>query len=398
MRRDSSQCRVYRRPLAGDRAAFTLVELLVVITIIGILMGLLLPAVQSARESARQALCRNNLKQIGIACQAHVAACQHYPTGGWGWRWVGDPDCGMDNRNLQPAPAGQTISPDGTRGQPGGWIYNILPFVEQKSLHDLALDTSQGLSRPALVAQMLSTPLAVVNCPSRRQLRATPTWQTGGGGDTSQRYATGQASATANTAKSDYAANGGDIEENPGASVMIQGVTVSPSWPNASGNLAGGPAAYQDGLNQLWIWNGNPANCYFTAMQQYPTGVIFTASMITPAHITDGASTTYLVGEKYLNPDSYYSGQDEGDNENAYMGDNEDIERFADPNVPPPRQDTSGTGSYQEFGSAHANGFGMVFCDGHVATMSYAIDITTHGYLANRRDGNLIDDAVLQSN
>lgn len=53
---------------------FTLVELLAVIAIIGLLIGLLLPAVQMARESSRRTSCRNNLRQLGLAChQAHTS-------------------------------------------------------------------------------------------------------------------------------------------------------------------------------------------------------------------------------------------------------------------------------------------------------------------------------------
>ncbi len=77
------------------RKAFTLVELLVVIAIIGILIALLLPAVQAAREAARRNTCKNNLKQMALACLNHESTHGHMPTSGFGWRWQPDPDKGF---------------------------------------------------------------------------------------------------------------------------------------------------------------------------------------------------------------------------------------------------------------------------------------------------------------
>jgi prepilin-type N-terminal cleavage/methylation domain-containing protein len=79
--------------------AFTLVEILVVVAIIGILIALMLPAIQAARESARKTKCANNLKQIGLALHNYMDVKKSFPPGyvtkvlknlddgGPGWSW-----------------------------------------------------------------------------------------------------------------------------------------------------------------------------------------------------------------------------------------------------------------------------------------------------------------------
>lgn len=101
--------------------AFTVVELLVVIAIIGTLVALILPAVQYAREASRLATCRNNLKQIAIAAQAHAEAFEYFPNAG-----------GRDGQPRSKTPIG---TPKRSLEQDWGWAYQILPYMEQQAVY-----------------------------------------------------------------------------------------------------------------------------------------------------------------------------------------------------------------------------------------------------------------------
>ncbi len=120
------------------------------------------------------------------------------------------------------------------------------------------------------------------------------------------------------------------------------------------------------------------------------TGLSFERSMITMAKITDGASNTYLIGEKLVDPNSYYNGNDPGDNGNPTCGYDVDQGRSAYPGSIP-MQDTPGFVDYFRWGSAHSTGARFVFCDGSVHVISFSIDPTLHSRLANRSDGQIID-------
>jgi hypothetical protein len=120
------------------------------------------------------------------------------------------------------------------------------------------------------------------------------------------------------------------------------------------------------------------------------------------AAITDGLSNTYLLGEKYLNPDSYATGTDDGDNENAYTGLNWDQTRTAATgqngssyNYEPPQHDTPGLANFWNFGSAHAQVFNMVLCDGSVRSFQFSVNPEVHRRLCNRADHAAIDFSSL---
>jgi len=341
-------------PLRG----FTLVELLVVITIIGILIALLLPAVQAAREAARMLQCQNNLKQVGLAALNHEQINGWLPSGGWGYEWVGDPDCGFGPR------------------QPGGFFYNALPYMEQQVLHDMQQAAApQSAARKLLAYQMCQTALPALCCPTRRGPVLHPVQ--------ANNYSQLQNATLPQNAtwfSADYAANGGSYQ-------------VSFTNPPSSS----GPTSWAQGSQWCDILANPPPSGSPFADTTNTNGVCTQRSRVKMADITDGTTNTYLVGEKYLDPDFYFTGNDWGDDQCAFAGDlADDVCRYTGKDSPPnvvtlpPFPDTPGLGSgaYATiFGSAHAVGFNMAFCDGSVHVMNYTLDPLVHNDLGNRHDG-----------
>jgi prepilin-type N-terminal cleavage/methylation domain-containing protein/prepilin-type processing-associated H-X9-DG protein len=125
---------------------FTLVELLVVITIIGILVGLLLPAVQAAREAARRMSCSNNEHQLTLGMTGYELTRKSFP--------------GFVNRLPVPTPSSPTETDEVNRLV--SWIVPILPHMGRNDMYDQIIDRATSKTYPSVVPTYMN----ILSCPS----------------------------------------------------------------------------------------------------------------------------------------------------------------------------------------------------------------------------------------
>jgi prepilin-type N-terminal cleavage/methylation domain-containing protein/prepilin-type processing-associated H-X9-DG protein len=241
------------------RAAFTLVELLVVITIIGILITLLLPAIQAAREAARKMQCQNNIKQVGMAVLQYESQWEFFPVGLY-----------MHVQAMPVIPGIPTPPPQlslpadiASLGKyHHNWAILVLPFMDQQPLYD-QFDLTHVISGPTPGALDINPTQGNINargkeiaamlCPSDRynrvQFHST----------TSQQQPLGD-----NWARGNYGANGGlgQMKSGPSTNCIFCGSPSAPGWKEG-----------------------------------YLRGLMGPSCSVKMEQITDGASNTVMLGE-----------------------------------------------------------------------------------------------------
>jgi prepilin-type N-terminal cleavage/methylation domain-containing protein/prepilin-type processing-associated H-X9-DG protein len=345
---------------------FTLIELLVVIAIIAVLIALLLPAVQQAREAARRTQCKNNLKQLGLACHNYHDVAQQFPEN-------------LDGRaygSIQPA-ANQIGN--GWQNQPWtfGWIIMALPYTDQANLYnqfnfsDQSSTCGFGGWGSTHNSQFAAKKIPALMCPSNPQ----PDLVNCGVGT-----AFGGTPCTNPVGRTDYVGNMGfiysDWRNNPFVPVPQNGNT---------GTEVVGAAMWAPGYDNAYL--NNMDGCF---------GLVGTAKI---RDITDGTSNTMLIFEdQHFAKGPRFPSTPTDDSAwassmaiaSAAELVNQNYSFDASGNLLP--SPNFGTEKAHGISSTHTGGAHILMCDGSVRFLNQNIGATVLQAIATRAGGETVGD------
>jgi prepilin-type N-terminal cleavage/methylation domain-containing protein/prepilin-type processing-associated H-X9-DG protein len=314
------------------RAGFTLVELLVVITIIGILIALLLPAVQAAREAARRMQCGNNLKQIALAVHGFAEQNGCFPQGEFGSE-VG----GVHNTGAM-------------------WSAFVIPFLEQQALYDaLKISTDDSGDWASL---------------SGTYDPSTPT---------------GKNIAACETVIA--------VFRCPTASVPLQakdisvdGYMVAKRIPGMYLGCASGIVTSDVDPSDFFRLDGvfyNHSKTSFADVRDGTSNTLLVCEAL-PETLEDATTKETRSGTGLK--DHWYIGGDDSDTDKGGFHGQDHSEGLGSTGVA-----INILHNELSFGSAHSGGCQAAFCDGSIHFLTDSIDATVWSRLGNRNDGMPID-------
>ncbi|HEX3148502.1 MAG TPA: DUF1559 domain-containing protein [Gemmataceae bacterium] len=310
------------------RAAFTLIEVLVVLAIIVLLVGLLLPAVQKVREAANRMKCANNLKQIALAVHSFHDVEQRLPYSQWGTQ-------------------GQVTYGAGPNSYAWSWIARLLPYFEEGNLYAYCNIPNGKL----FATDGTSKPLRLFLCPSD------------GGAILSPRNDAGNLTGVL-VGRTSY-----------------KGVSGS-NWGDDYDQFQSGPGPFTTD------WRHRGVNGSYDGLND-GDGVFFRWDLSRPlglTHIADGTSSTFMIGEDVQEYDRWLSWP----YANNVHGTCAMPPNVRDPTTGKPYpaanwQNASG------FRSRHAGGVQFVYADGSVHFISDRVSLDLYRALATYCGGEVVD-------
>jgi hypothetical protein len=311
----------------------TLVEIVVVLGIVGLLATLSLLGLTRARESARQMNCRNNLRQIGTGVLLFEGAKKHFPTNGWGYTFL--PDSFVDPRY----------------GQPGGWSYQLLPYLELASLYELAHSHRSATERDANTVKLVTTEIPVYQCPSK--------------------------SAPLTITQADYSMYYTNLKNPPrliagGHYAANHGTYFAKSLRNGESL---GPENFSPEAIAEFDW----------PKKDECDGVCYNHLKFQATEIANGLSNTIWAGEKHIAPPILNENDPGGHDQSFLSGDCRDNRRLC---FNPPRSDSRTDGKIFDFGSSHPTMMFALFLDGSTQPISFEVEqevFRSHGHRLKRK-------------